>query len=195
MGLGALVWAAGAVAQAPTNEAANADETNAAHADATSAPSSDATNANATAPSSRPRPLAITISGAASLGAYEAGYVHYVVESLRGADTIEARSFVGTSAGSVNALLGVLSSCLPPAHDPRRSLFWQTWMPIGVEGLHDPDNASAIALFHRGRFDEAAAPLERIFAHGLPEGCDRLLGAAVTAGPRNRPGGSGRLNS
>jgi len=198
MGLGALVWAAGAVAQAPTNEAANADETNAgnadenaAHADATSATSSDATNANASAPPGRPRPLAITISGAASLGAYEAGYVHYVVESLRGADTIEARSFVGTSAGSVNALLGVLSSCLPPAHDPRRSLFWQTWMPIGVEGLHDPDNASAIALFHRGRFDEAAAPLERLFAHGLPEGCDRLFGAAVTrVRPETAAGGS-----
>ncbi|MCA9613467.1 MAG: hypothetical protein KC586_11995, partial [Myxococcales bacterium] len=154
---------------------------------------SETTEAPVTQPAAatRPRPLAITISGAASLGAYEAGYVHYVVETLRGSGTIEPEAFVGTSAGSVNALLGVLSSCMGPAHDPRTSLFWRTWMPIGAEGLHDPERTSPIALFNRGRFDEAAAPLEQLFAHGLPETCDRLLGAAITrVRPETLAGGS-----
>lgn len=204
VGLGVIVWTAGAMAQAPSGapttdastnatDSASANPTDSVNANASSSASASPTDASASANAStgRPRPLAITISGAASLGAYEAGYVHYVIESLRGADTIEARSFVGTSAGSVNALLGVLSSCMGAADDPRQSLFWRTWMPIGVEGLHDPDNASAIALFHRGRFDEAAAPLEQLFAHGLPEGCDRLLGAAVTrVRPETVAGGS-----
>ena len=58
----------------------------------------------------------------------------------------------------------------------RAALRWE-W----VAGHAQPDR----------RFDEAAAPLEQLFAHGLPETCDRLLGAAITrVRPETLAGGS-----
>lgn len=141
------------------------------------------------ASATEPRPLAITISGAASLGSYEGGYAHYLIESLRGSRVAAPRAFVGTSAGSINSLLGLLAACGRPAADPRESLFWQTWMPVGVEGLYAPDEVRATSLFTRRGFAHLAAPLEALFAHGLPESCDMLLGAAVT---RVRPATQGQ---
>ena len=194
-GVGAQPPGAGGVAsegdEAPVEGAETADGSG---EDAESSPTGEdaaAADEAPAPPTERPRPLAITISAAASMGAYEAGYLHYLVEALRPArEQVELRALVGTSAGCINALLGALATCAEPTPAPTESLFWQSWMPIGADRLHDPEQVDGIHVFTRDQFDVATAAVERRFRGGLEPGCEVLVGASVTrVRPETLPGG------
>src|SRR5436305_11102764 len=89
--------------------------------------------AAAAAQSAQP-PASITISGGVSLGSYEAGLVYYMVEVMRlNASAATPRMVTGASAGSVNGFMTILQSCGAAIPDPEASLFWNAWIPLGLE--------------------------------------------------------------
>jgi hypothetical protein len=126
-------------------------------------------------------PASITISGGVSLGAYEAGLVYYVVETMRlNPAAATPRIVTGASAGSVNGFMTILQSCGAAVADPTASLLWNAWIPLGLRKLHVPGQAQPTSAFSRAAFD---APLELIFrawSAGLPESCDAVFGLSVT---------------
>jgi hypothetical protein len=140
-------------------------------------------------------PLALTISGAVSLGAYEAGFLHYLLEALRAnPGAREVRLITGASAGSANGLLAIMQHCgLAP---PRTSegLFWRSWIPLGLDRFRKGGPASPLAAFSRGALREQAMPIEEAWKAGLRESCDVVLGMSATrVEPRTFTLGSGGL--
>lgn len=134
-----------------------------------------------TAPRSRPIPLTFVVSGGVSLGSYEAGFLHYVVESAKLApDVFDVRIATGASAGSINGLLTLLAGCDEKSTDPKASLFYTTWTDIGFPGLYDERQRSPIALFSRRTMDAVSDRILARVERGFPEQCDVVLGVTTT---------------
>jgi hypothetical protein len=124
--------------------------------------------------------LLFSISGGVSLGAYEAGSLYYGLAVTRANPGFaRMRLVTGASAGSVNGLIAVLAACGAEARRPSDSLFWQTWIPLGLSGL-SADPPTALAAFSRRVLETAADRLEVAFLEGLDPACDVVLGVAVT---------------
>jgi predicted acylesterase/phospholipase RssA len=128
-----------------------------------------------------PAPLALTISGAVSLGSYEAGLLHYLVETLRqDPGARELRLVTGASAGSVNGLLAVLQHCGAAPATPADSLFWRTWIDVGLQDFHLPAEATPLAAFSRRPLYTQAARIEDAWRGGLRDSCDVVVGISAT---------------
>jgi hypothetical protein len=133
------------------------------------------------APGAAAPPLAITVSGAVSLGSYEAGLLHYLVETLRQNPGLrEVRLVTGASAGSANALLAVIQHCGEAPAAPADSLFWKSWIGVGLEDLHVPAEASPIHAFSRRALYAQAARIEEAWRRGLRQSCDVVVGISAT---------------
>ena len=144
---------------------------------------------------SRDIPVALTVSGGVSLGAYEAGYLYYSLAAQR-ANPGSTRVIIatGASAGSVNALLTLRASCAGTTLDPRQSLFHRVWVPMGLNQLFQPDSTSPVAAFSQKSFQDVGALVEEELARGLPEDCDVVLGiVASRLSPRVIEAADGRL--
>ena len=76
---------------------------------------------------------AITVSGGVSLGAYEAGFLAFSIHASPAGFADRLRLLTGTSAGSLNALLAIMAACGTEAPAPEESLFWTTWIPVGLD--------------------------------------------------------------
>lgn len=101
------------------------------------------------------RAHALTISGGASLGAYEAGFNWALLQYLKvqragrdqvlfaSDDRVELLAVTGASAGNMNAVLSAIQWCQYDLSDTQDTaednLFWNTWVPPGWEGLF-PEN-------------------------------------------------------
>lgn len=132
-----------------------------------------------------PRPartaLSLTVSGGVSLGAYEAGFLYYALELSRANPGLfDVRLATGASAGSINALLSLLSSCQGEPEPPRQGLFWRTWVPVGFRQLFVPADTTAEGAFSRRFLEEAAVRIEEAWNRGLRETCDAVFVVAVT---------------
>jgi hypothetical protein len=126
-------------------------------------------------------PASITISGGVSLGSYEAGLVYYVLEAMRLNPTAATpRMVTGASAGSVNGFMTILQSCGAPVLDPEQSLFWNAWIPLGLEKLHVLGKAGKTSAFSRAAFDEPLGLIVKAWNRGLPRSCDAVFGLSVT---------------
>src|SRR5262245_15433787 len=87
----------------------------------------------------RPDALSLTVSGGVSLGAYQAGYLYFAIETTRRhVERPPLRLVTGASAGSINTLTAVLAACQPSGTDPDQSLFWRSWVDLGFHELFDP---------------------------------------------------------
>ncbi len=139
--------------------------------------------ARAVARSGAPDGLALVLSGGVSLGSYEAGFLYYLTEAVRNnPEALELSVLTGTSAGSINAILTAVSYCSVrgAVRDPRESLFYRAWLPIGFEELFVAEEASAIGAFTRSAFEREAAELGKLYRLGFRPGCDLLLGFTAT---------------
>jgi hypothetical protein len=126
-------------------------------------------------------PASITISGAVSLGSYEAGLVHYAIESMRlNPAAATPRIVTGASAGSVNGFMTILQSCGGAVADPTESLLWKAWIPLGLDQLHTGKDSEKTAAFSRAAFKAPLDLIVRAWEAGLPESCDSVLGISVT---------------
>jgi hypothetical protein len=142
-----------------------------------------------------PTPVSLTVSGGVSLGAYEAGYLYYSLAAMR-ANPELSRVLVatGASAGSVNALLSLRASCAGAAADPRESLFYRVWVPMGLKQLYRPDSTNPLAAFSQDSLVRVGTLVEEELARGLPEDCDVVLGiVASRLSPRLLHAAGGRL--
>jgi hypothetical protein len=126
-------------------------------------------------------PASITISGAVSMGSYEAGLVHYTVEAMRlNPGAAVPRIVTGASAGSVNGFMTILQSCGGAVADPTESLLWKAWIPLGLDRLHTGRDLEKTGAFSRAAFQAPLDLIVRAWESGLPESCDAVLGISVT---------------
>ena len=93
----------------------------------------------------------MSVSGGASLGAYEAGYLYYVTAIRGGLDRrMPLKLMAGASAGSINALLTIVTVYGMEQHrQPEESLFWRVWIPLSVQRLFRPHESTAVSLLTR----------------------------------------------
>lgn len=125
--------------------------------------------------------LAITVSGGASLGSYEAGFVYASLEMFKHLGRARRiRVTTGASAGSANALIAALNSCTPAQPDPTADLGWKMWIPIGFDALFDPQKVTSQGVFHRDAMVQAFGAIESLLEQGLPRDCDVVVGVSVT---------------
>jgi predicted acylesterase/phospholipase RssA len=128
-----------------------------------------------------PLPVSVTVAGGVSLGAYEAGLAYYAVETLRtNPGVAQVKIATGASAGSVNGLLILLQSCGPPGPDPRQSLFWKAWIPLGLAQLTQSRETDPTATFSRASFEAPVDMIRAAWAEGLASECDVVYGLSVT---------------
>jgi predicted acylesterase/phospholipase RssA len=130
---------------------------------------------------SLPPALGVTVSGGVSLGAFEAGYLYYLFETLKlNPHLTDPRIFTGASAGSANALLALMASCSGPEPHPEHSLFFRTWIPVGLKELFRPGETTARGLFSRKPLIDALEVVEGVWKQGLHASCDATLGLSTT---------------
>ncbi len=148
--------------------------------------------------------LSFSISGGASLGAYEAGINWGLLtlmryEAQKDQDTsgeryrpYEAASMTGASAGSINALLSALTWCARHENDgglPNRiddNLFRNVWLSLDINNLLPPNATSPIyrkddAVLSRKDLLDAAEMLRKTWNSPVfSDGCRIPLGVTLT---------------
>ncbi len=138
----------------------------------------------ATSVPSRAGALAVTVSGAVSLGSHEAGQLFLITEALRKSPhAVPLRIVTGASAGSANALFAGTEACLTNDVTPEQSLGYQAWVNVGLDELFDEERTTRQAIFHKDGLNRAYQHLEKVWAAGLPPDCDFAYGVAVTRRP------------
>jgi len=124
--------------------------------------------------------VAMVISGGASLGVYEAGYLYAIGEVLK-RQGVPLRVATGASAGSGNALFTALSGCLPANDSPTRDLGYRFWLAQQFDSLFKPESTTAIgALTATTGLGDLKRLLGEAWQRRLPESCDVSLGISVT---------------
>ncbi len=123
--------------------------------------------------------VALVISGGASLGVHEAGYMYALGEVLKRAG-IRVRVTTGASAGSGNALLTAVNSCLPPNDRPTRDHGYRVWVSAGLDSLDQADARTPVSTFTAEPGLRELRALGEHWERGLPESCDVALGITVT---------------
>lgn len=159
-----------------------------------------------TAGAERPTVLALAVAGGISLGAYQAGNAWATLQVLRGREQINGfvervgsssggagtkpqekqvvlRAVGGASAGGINALLMALEYCADSVRrNPRESLFWRTWIPIGTDNLllrwkDEPEPS----ILSRSAFQGVWFDVwERMRAPAVPD-CEVAVGTSLTS--------------
>lgn len=130
-------------------------------------------------------PVALTLSGGVSLGAYQAGSLYYTSQLLRENPTLfQTKLLTGASAGALNAFFAVFEICAPPApgdthKDVSSSEFYRAWTGFEARELLAAKN-SGKSLFTREALSQVSHRLEEAWKKGLPETCDIVLGISVT---------------
>lgn len=124
--------------------------------------------------------FAFVISGGVSLGVYQAGFLYLTTEAMKRGLSMRLPLVTGASAGSANALITALNSCLPPNPEPSADLGWQTWMPVGYRELFIEERVTQLSAFSRSSLGDAMAKIYARWKHGLPEDCDFVLGVTTT---------------
>lgn len=161
--------------------------------------------------------VALSLSGGISYGSYQAGLNYALVDLIKRRDLarldflpahraaqlpseMSIAAATGASAGNVNALISALEWCRTDLPSPEESLYWSTWVnvgvtqllpqvPYGVEGntTVSEDGAVAVgdsAIFHR-RFFKAVPYVgiaERMARSDQlrPGECDVPVGISLT---------------
>jgi predicted acylesterase/phospholipase RssA len=148
------------------------------------------------------RPVALIISGAASLGSYQGGFLYYYLRQLTQARRLAERTaaatgeqwfapgegsplqlITGASSGSINAVIAALTSCQTPVSDPRQSLFWTTWIPVGGAELTSAVEVQPDGLLSTRPIREAVERMQAAWNSGAwspDQTCSVDLGLSAT---------------
>ena len=129
------------------------------------------------------RPLALVVSGGVSLGAYEAGFLYFASRAV--ARRVEAGSpplvVAGASAGSVNAMIAGIESCMPNGDDdPTQSLGWKAWIPVGFDQLWRPDEVRADGVLSSQAMTTAFELVRETLIKDFPPHCEFYAGFTTT---------------
>ena len=120
-----------------------------------------------------PPSYSLVARGGVSLGNWQSGVLLYLSEVLKlRRDRLGVASFstvTGASAGAVNALGSAIAGCEKPLSKPEQSLYYQTWINLGLFGRHGaagllPDSdagggqgAARLGVFNRKILREGSA--------------------------------------
>ena len=146
------------------------------------------------------KPLAMSISGAISVGSYQAGVNWGLLEVFRRAahdarfdsafqvPRYRLKAVSGASAGNINTLLWAIEACTVPGSavlPPDSSLFWRVWVGIGLPDLLPGGGyraGSDPALLDRARIRAITDPpvRERLRRGDLAPGCRVPVGITLT---------------
>ncbi|MBN2673841.1 MAG: patatin-like phospholipase family protein [Deltaproteobacteria bacterium] len=128
-----------------------------------------------------PIQMSLTTSGGVSLGAYQAGYLYYLVEVTKlNPDLFDPRIVTGSSAGTINSLISVISMGNELVSSPSESLFYQLWTDMSIQELLDVEDAPPLALSSRKAFEKLAKKMEAEWNEGLSEDLEVVVGATAT---------------
>ncbi|MEM6730014.1 MAG: patatin-like phospholipase family protein, partial [Myxococcota bacterium] len=127
------------------------------------------------------QPLALTVSGGVSLGAYMAGFVYLTTELVKRPESrFRLVLATGASAGSANALVAALNACGPPNPDPMKDLGWKAWSRADYRSLFVQESVTPTSLFTRNVLNQGINDMAAVFSAGLPEDCDTVVGFSAT---------------
>jgi hypothetical protein len=130
------------------------------------------------------RPTTVVVSGGVSLGSHQAGVLHYLggflgayrallegaLPAARGpAGTVNLAT--GASAGSINAFLTAMAACREPVRRPEDSLFFHTWIPVGMEGLLSSEGVTAGSVLSRDPIEAAICRIRALWGPTVGEAC------------------------
>jgi hypothetical protein len=140
----------------------------------------------------------IVVSGGVSLGSYQAGFLHYYTQFLL-AQSAAVRAYgleeltdgggvriaTGASAGSINSFLSTLTRCRSAVADPRKSLFWSAWIPVGFHNLIDLEKVGVDSVLTQAPIEAAIGRLEPLWRErqelsDWSHDCDAVLGLSAT---------------
>lgn len=145
--------------------------------------------------------VALSVSGAISLGAYQSGVNWALIQFLHhqsdpdpaqhfsfAKDDLGLSVLTGASAGSINALISALEYCAKEPTSAWDSQFFKVWQPVGLENLIPAvtsDYNDGDGLLARGKIDAVAKLLqEKLSSTEVRAGCRVPMGVVVT---RARP--------
>jgi hypothetical protein len=132
-------------------------------------------------PEALPVPLAVTVSGGVSLGAYQAGFLYYLSETIKqNPDLLEFEILTGASAGLINSLLALISVGGDPDPDPTDTEFYKTWTELRWNELFDVDEAPVFALSSRKVMHRLGEAIRVSWKEGIDPSVDIVMGATAT---------------
>ena len=125
-------------------------------------------------------PMALTISGGVSLGAYESGFLYLLNRQIVQSRKYNLKIVTGASAGAINGVVSILNNCRPLTDDVQSSINWKIWTGLGIDQLTDIKKVTSTSLFSRDGLTEYTDQIRNEFLDGLSSDCDLVLGIAVT---------------
>ena len=123
--------------------------------------------------------VSLTTSGGVSLGVYEAGYLYYTIKFGNTINDDTVKILTGASAGALNSFLGILEGC-SDSPEPSESLFWKTWIPLGIDQLYPPKEKRPKSVLTREGLEDMFTLLQNRWHKGLRKGCHAYLGVSLT---------------
>lgn len=132
-------------------------------------------------------PENLVVSGAVSLGAYQAGFLYYymtwMAEQADPSVNAPLRVVSGASAGSLNGLLAAVTACSKPMREaPEASLFYG-WVEVGMTGKDGlaSGEVTSRSFLSRAPVVKAIDAIRIRLETGTDwQKCDILFGATVT---------------
>lgn len=125
------------------------------------------------------RDKAFALSGGISLGIYEGGVFYSLINQHRDTIAKDTKVIYGTSAGSINGLMGVFEICGFRETKKESSLFWKMWIPNGIDQLESKDKKE-ISLLSRKSSEGLFPELRERWMEGFREDCNLHFGVAVS---------------
>jgi len=128
-------------------------------------------------------PLALTIRGGSSLGAYEAGFLYMVTELIKlNPDRLRLPAVTGSSAGAINALLTAMAMGTETQSDPTRSRYYSVWTgeDLSYQKLLDTDAAPAGAFSSRSSMHDMARKVKKGWLTEITKPFELTVGITAT---------------
>lgn len=130
--------------------------------------------------SKRGRPLFFSVAGAVSVGTYQAGFIDYGITWAKENQILDLRGVIGTSAGSINALLSIISACGKAPESVRESANWKIWTNTSINNLFKKDEVTNSSIFSRSHSKNVENIVSQLWMQGLSDTCDVVLGVTTT---------------
>ncbi len=124
--------------------------------------------------------LAIATSGGVSLGSYQSGLLYFANRLVEFNQSHEIKLVTGASAGGINSLLSVLDACSLESSSPQNNIFWNSWIPLGIDTLYVEEKVGRYNLLSRDKVDEILDLMEDQWRKGLRRDCEVVLSLSVT---------------
>ncbi len=137
-------------------------------------------NSNAFSREGKKKALALTTSGGVSLGSYQSGLSYFSNQVVKFTQGHEFKLFTGASAGGINSFLTLLDSCAIEQSTPRSSIFWRSWIPLGIKTLYIPEKVGKYNLLSREQVEKILDLMEDQWRKGLRTDCEVVLSLSVT---------------